>query len=181
MKKQNLDEELKTISPFLKDLKGKGDGFKFPEGYFEDLEHTIFARIESSGGMGRPTMKRSERLRIFASFIRPQAAMAYAAALALVLAAVWFIRQDSAAVQDATLLASTELTEDDLESYVLENLHEFEPAQLASLSSDENAEAIEKPALGKQKKNSAASDEIQPDDLDKILDEMTDEELEQIL
>lgn len=180
MKKQNLDEALKDISPFLKELKGKGDGFKVPEGYFENLEHTILARIESSGDAGRPAMKISKRPGLFSLFIRPQAAMAYAAALALVLAAVWFIRQDANTSQDIPLV-STELTEDDLEFYVLENLHEFEPEQLASLTQEETAEGTEKPAGSNQKKNSSSSDEIHPDDLDKILDEMTDEELEQIL
>ncbi|MFN0173696.1 MAG: hypothetical protein ACKVU0_03520 [Saprospiraceae bacterium] len=180
MKKQYLDEELKTISPLLKELKEKGDGFKVPEGYFEDLEHTILARIESSGVAGRPARKVNKRPGLFTIFIRPQAAMAYAAALALILAAVWFIRQDASPIQDEPFV-TTELTVDDIESYVLENLHEFEPEQLASMTQEETSEGADKPAGKNQKKNSSASDEIHPDDLDKILDEMTDEELEQIL
>ncbi|MDO8366614.1 MAG: hypothetical protein Q7T20_07460 [Saprospiraceae bacterium] len=180
MKKENLDDELKAISPFLKEMKGKGDSFKVPEGYFEDLEDAVFARLESSGGLRRPKIKAAKRPGLFAAFIRPPAAMAYAAAMALILAAVWFIRQDVASVQEVPHF-STELTEDDLESYVLENLHEFDPEQLAALTPEVTSKPIERASSGKMKKNSSASDEIHPDDLDKILDEMTDEELEQIL
>ncbi len=179
MKKENLDDELKNLPPFLKDLKAKGDGFNVPEGYFEEMEEAVFARLKASGDLGRSTMKVVKRPGMFPIFIRPRTATALAAALALILAAVWFFRQPGAI--EPLPLVSTELTEDDIETYVLENLHEFDPAQLAALTPDETAEPAEQFTPGTTKKKSSASEELQPDDLDKILDEMTDEELEQIL
>ncbi len=179
MKKENIDDELKSISPFLKDLKGKGDGFEIPEGYFEDMEEAVFARLKSSGDLGRPTMKVVKRPGLFPLAIRPRTAMAMAAALALILTAIWFIRQPQS-VQPMPFVSS-ELTEDDLEYYVLENVHEFDPEQLAELTQAETPEPNEEATSGKPKKNRSTSDEIRPEDLEKILDEMTDEELEQIL
>jgi len=176
MKQEKLNDE---IAPFLQDLKGKSDGFKVPEGYLEDMEEAVFARLKSSGDLGRPTMNLVKRPRLFPWTVRPRTAMALAAALALILTAVWFIRQPQA-VQPAQFV-STELTEDDLEFYVLENVQEFELEQLAALTAEKTSEPIEKVAPGTPKKNRSTSDEIHPDDLDKILDEMTDEELEQIL
>ncbi|MFN0035611.1 MAG: hypothetical protein ACKVUS_11125 [Saprospiraceae bacterium] len=176
MKKEILDDDL---PPFLKDLKEKGDGLRVPEGYFEDLEGAVFARLEASGGFRRPAMKVVKRPGLFQVAIRPRAAMALAAAMALILAAVWFFCQPSSAVQQAPL-ASAALTEEDAESYLIENAQEFELAQLAALTTEEAAEPSEENTPGAPKKNTPSSDEINPDDLDEILDEMTDEELEQI-
>ncbi len=179
MKKEDLDKELQENAPFLKELKQKGDGFKVPKGYFDGLEDAVFARLEASGDAGRPQIKAVKRPFLFVPFIRPKAAMAYAAVLALVLAAVWFFRQPTA-VQDLPYV-SVELTEDELETYVLENLNEFEPEQLVALSPETPINTIDETIPGKPGKNSENSNELHPDDLDKILDEMTEEELEQIL
>jgi len=179
MKKEELYKELQEQAPFLKDLKQKGDGFKVPDGYFDGLEDAVFARLEASGDAGRPKIKVVKRPFLSVSFIRPKAAMAYAAVMALVLTAVWFFRQP-ATVQPLPYV-SVELTEDDLEAYLLENLNEFEPEQLVALTPETPVQNMEAPTSGKKEKNTGNSSELHPDDLDKILDEMTDEELEQIL
>lgn len=179
MKKVDLDKELQEHAPFLKNLKQKGAGYKVPEGYFEGLEDSVFARLEASGDAGRPKVKVVKRPFLFVSFIRPKAAMAYAAAMALVLAAVWFIRQPE--TLEPLTYVSVELTEDDLEFYVLENLNEFEPEQLVALTPEIPDQTNEETTPGKPGKNTGNPIELHPDDLDKILDEMTDEELEQIL
>jgi len=177
MKKEFLE---KDMPPFLKALKGKDDGLNVPDGYFEDMEDAVFARLKAAGDLNRPVLQVKKRSGLFSLFIRPKAALAYAAALAMMLAAVWFIRQSTYTLPEQ-MLASTELTEDDLESYLLENLEEFDPHQLASLSVAEPAEPLEEGASGTSRKNRPSPSEIHPDDLDDILDEMTDEELEQIL
>lgn len=177
MKKQQFEEDMPS---FLKDMKEKGDGFKVPEGYFEDLEDAVFARLEAGGDLGRPSMKIIKRPGLFASSVRIRTFSALAAALAIILAAVWFF-QDSSPVDSTLPLASTELTEEDIESYVLENVHEFDPAQLAALTPEERPGAVEEMTPDVNKADLPASEEIHPDDLDQILDEMTDEELEEIL
>lgn len=177
MKQDFLNDEL---PPFLKDLKEKGDGFNVPEGYFEELEDAVFDRLNAVGDLGKPVYKPVKTRRLFPLFIRPGVSLALAAALALILTAVWFVRQPTTPVQE-NAFASTDLTEDDIETYVLENLHEFEPEQLASLTPDVPEEEPELPAATPDKKSKSAIDELHPDDLEKVLDEMTDEELEDIL
>lgn len=177
MKKEILEQEL---PPILIELKAKGDGLRVPDDYFDDLETAVFARLESTGALRRPVIKAEKRPSLFSVSIKPRAAMALAATLALVLAAVWFFRQDSVVVSQPSV-ASAELTEEDLESYLIDNVQEFDPEQLALLTPEEPTETTEENTPGTPKKNSRSSSEIRPDDLDKILDEMTDEELEQIL
>lgn len=179
MKKETLTEELKNLSPLLHDLKEKGEGYKVPEGYFEDMEDAVFARLKSAGDLENYPVSGVRRPRMFPLYVRPRMATAIAAALALILVAVWFIRQP-ASIQPSSL-AEIELTEEDLESYVLENAHEFEPEQLVALDREALMEPMEETMPGKSKKNNSASEDLHPDDLEKILDEMTDEELEQIL
>lgn len=179
MKKETLPEELKNLSPLLQDLKERGDGYKIPEGYFGDMEDAVFARLKSAGDLEKPPVRFVKRTRMLPLFIRPRTATAIAAALALILVAVWFVRQPASIQPSST--AETELTEEDLESYVLENVHDFEPEQLVALGHEEPMEPMEETMPGKSKKNNSTSEELHPDDLDKILDEMTDEELEQIL
>ncbi len=177
MKKEPINDE---IPAFLQEMKGKADGYKIPEGYFDAMESAVFARLEASGGLAKPELKVTKRPGMFAAFIRPKAALAYAAALALILTSVWFIRQNTA-VEAQAQVASVLLTEEDLEFYLLENAHEFDPKQLASLSSVEKTAWDETPVNEAIKGKAPVPQEIHPDDLDDILDEMTDEELEAIL
>jgi hypothetical protein len=177
MKKEPISDE---IPAFLQEMKGKADGYKIPEGYFDAMESSVFARLEASGGRTKPVLTVTKRPGMFAAFIRPKAAMAYAAALALILTSVWFVRQNIV-VEGQAQVASVVLTEEDLEFYLLENASEFEPKQLASLSVTEKTTWDETPANEATKGKAPVPQEIQPDDLDDILDEMTDEELEAIL
>lgn len=177
MKKEFSEPDL---PPFLQDLKGKGDGFKIPEGYFDHMEEAVFARLKAAGDLERPGLKVVKKPGMFPLFIRPRVAMGLAAALALILSAVWFIRQPSVPVQSVQY-ASTELTEEDIESYLLENAKEFEPEQLAALTPAEIVEPPEENASNPAQKSRHAAEELHPDDLNNIIDEMTDEELEEIL
>ena len=177
MKKEPINDE---IPAFLQEMKGKADGYKIPEGYFDAMESAVFARLEASGGLAKPVLKVTKRPGLFAAFIRPKAALAYAAALALILTSVWFIRQNTGVEQQAQV-ASVVLTEADLEFYLLKNAHEFDPKQLASLSAVEKTAWDETPVNEATKGKAPVPQEMHPDDLDDILDEMTDEELEAIL
>ncbi len=177
MKNKFLDDDL---PPFLQDLKGKEDGLKVPEGYFEDLEEAVFNRLKASGMQGRPVLTAPKRLGIFSLTIRPRIVMALAAALTLVLTAVWYLRQPTMPLQ-TTQYASAELSEEDIESYLLDNVREFEPQQLAFLTPVEMVDPSDEMPPSAKPNNIPVSENIHPTDLNKILDEMTDEELEAIL
>ena len=176
MKKKDIEDE---ILPFLKELKEKGDGFKIPKGYFDAMEQAVLTRLSNSGDLGHPTLKVVKRPGLFPLSIRSRTATALAAALALILAAVWFIRQPAAL--GSLPFVSTELNEEDLESYVLENVHDFEPLQLVLLTQDRILEPMDEIIPAVLKKSRSVNDELNTEDLDEIINEMTDEELEQIL
>lgn len=152
---------------------------KVPESYFDGLEEAVFKRLEAGGEMRRPTVKAVKRPLLFPLSIRPRTAMAIAAGLAIMLAAIWFI-QRPADVAPQTF-ASADLTEEDLENYLFDNIHEFDPEQLATLAGEESHETPAETTDDAPQKNKPAATDIHPDDLEQILDEMTDEELEQIL
>ena len=169
------------IPPFLQDLKAKGTGLNIPEGYFDDLESSVMARLESAGDLAQPAWVVKKRPKgLFASFVRPRLIWASAAAFALLLATVWLIKTPSSPANQ-TGLASSDLSEEDIEQYLLENANAFELAQLADLSRDNASAAPSTAPPAKEKPVAPAALELRPEDLDDILDDMTDEELEQIL
>ena len=47
--KELLDQELGDLAPFLRDLRGKDDGFRMPERYFESLDEEVFKQIDAIG------------------------------------------------------------------------------------------------------------------------------------
>ncbi len=207
---KNLDDELRDLSPLLRDLKRKGDGLRLPEGYFDHLEAQVFERLDTLGDrqpwipteqpiqqpynllgrfltrqpwvMTNPTVHRAVR-----AYIRPwpRALPALAAGLALVAAAVWFFRP---VAHQAPLLAQVtmpDLSEDDIETYVLENVHDFDAEQLATLTpvaiDDAATEEAVPPKTPPRSKRQQALDDLRPEDLDDLLDGLNDEDLEKLL
>lgn len=173
--KDSLDDELKNISPWLRDMKRPDDGFQIPEGYFDTLEDRVFARIEAEGLRQVPAMQavRGQRW-----WMQPRALMAAAAVFGAVLAAVWLLRP-----QPQAEIAAVDLSVEDVEDYVLENVHDFDENQLASIQPEGFSEVMESPTAPaeNQSKAPSAGDEFTPEDVEKLLDDMSDEELESIL
>jgi hypothetical protein len=175
MKKDSLDDELNKLSPWLREQRRKGDGFRLPDDYFEGLEARVFERIDAGAAHGRPTLRVVKKNAGLA--IRPRTALALAAALSLVLAAVWFFRQPT---ETLAPIASVELTDEEIEAYVLSNVHDFEADQLASLPPDESLES-NAPSEQMPKKPKHLLDDLKPEDVDALLNDMTEEELEELL
>jgi len=206
----NLDDELRDLAPLLRDLKRQGEGLRTPDGYFDDLEARVFGRLDAHEPqlfasppahqpynlvgkvVARVSWPVTTRLVQRAMPLRRRiipALTAIAAGLALITAAVWFFRSP-AVMQQAPLLAQVtmpELSEHDIESYVLENVHEFEAAELASLPPVEvddqvapEEETVPKPPQHRSKRQQAL-DNLRPEDLDNMLDGLSDEDLEKLL
>jgi len=179
MKKEFLDDELDNISPWLRDMKRRDDGFRLPEGYFEALETSVLSRIDESGAR-RETVFQARK---GGKFFRPQMIWAAAAAAAMVLTTTWLILSKTS--QTITTSATTqELTEEEeLEAYVLENIHDFEEAQLASVPVNEHPHSETKPSLAPQNKPGEpdAVDNLSEEELELLLKEMSEEELENLL
>ncbi len=203
---KNLDDELRDLSPLLRDLKRQDDGLRAPEGYFDDFEAQMSGKLAAIGGgkpwpeqqtiqpynlvgkvVARLTWSRTTELVQRTTKLRRQALPALAAGLALVAAAVWFFRSPSI-VHQAPMLAQVtmpELSEEDIESYVLENVHEFDTEQLASLPAVETSDAAPEPTIAKpsqkRSKRQQALDNLRPEDVNNMLDGLSDEDLEKLL
>jgi hypothetical protein len=106
--------------------------------------------------------------------------MAIAATLTLVLSAWWFFSPQPAA--SAVSVAGVEISDDELEGYLLENIHDFDADQLAALPEDV-AQVDETPAAipGQHPKAKTAPDDLSPEDIEEMLKDMSDDELEQLL
>ena len=182
---EHLDDELRENAPWLRDMKRQGDGLRTPEGYFDDLEAQVFARLDTLGARRQAPMQavpggywaRRLNLRVLA---------ALAAGLALAAAAFWFFKAPSVAVQPALAeVRMPDLSEEDIETYVLENVQEFDAEQLAALpavaATDQIPERVAPNPAQYRSKRQQALDDLHPEDLDHLLDELSAEELESLL
>ena len=182
---ENLDDELKDFS-LLRDLKRQGDGFHTPENYFDHLDDQIFGHLEAMGAR-RPTELQAKRggqwLR---KRMQPRLLTALAAGLAVIAVAVWFFKPQPTLNQPTLAQVNVpDLSEEDIETYVLENVHEFDTEQLASLPPVETVEQIPEPTTIKpnphRTKRQQALDNLHPEDLDNLLNDLSDEDLEKLL
>lgn len=169
-------EEQEQLPPTLRDLKQRGEGRSTPDGYFDGLEAAIFQKIEAAGAR-RPAHAPLRR-----TIGRWWMAAAAAMLLGLCVWRYWPTAQTTA-LPDATEIMAVE--EGDVERYLIENLEEFEPEQLAMLQEEHSATA---PNTAKSadttknnKKTKKKTSDITPDDLENAIMEMTDQELEEIL
>ncbi len=171
-----MDDELKNIAPELAKLRPQKEAFKLPDGYFETVEARVMGRIGAAGLQGQAPLKLAKKPA--RRIALPHYIMAAAAAVALVLAAVWFFNT-APAPPDST--ASVELSEEDIEAYLLENVQYLELDQLAMLPGA--AENEYQPPVYQEKTSpkNAVPDEITPEDVEHLLNDMTEEELEEIL
>ncbi|MCB9306085.1 MAG: hypothetical protein H6565_05780 [Lewinellaceae bacterium] len=176
MKKESLDKELEGLSPKLQELRRENDGFRLPDSYFESLEEAVFSRLDAAGARRQQELTVSRGKGLFS--IRWMATAA--AVLALILAAVWFFKPTPVAAPQPVARQLTE--EEIIESYVLENIRDFEVEQLAALSTEHEVESS--PAPPNQQttpKGGDLLDNMSAEEMELLLKEMTDEELESLL
>lgn len=168
----NTSNELPS---WLRDLNKKGDGLEVPDGYFDNLERSILEKTAgiSRGSHGETTMVvvagPTRRL-----WYRRAPVWAAAAAMAGAIAMAWWL------MRPAGTTNPLDLSDEDLHAYILENAQEFELEQLASISPEHLPEEPAKtgaPAV----EDAPVQDEIHPEDLEHLLNDLSDEELEDIL
>lgn len=175
MKQQKAHQELNDLSPFLHDLRKREDGFQMPEGYLDNFETDLFAKLETSGQYTQPGLQVVKKPANKTRNLWPL--MAIAAAFALLFGAIWFFKAGPAGTQNPEM-ASVELSDEDIEAYLLENVQDFEAEQLAMLP---EVEQTVEPAAKQKTPAKSNPDDLTPEDVKHILDDMTDEELEEIL
>lgn len=174
---KSIDDELREQEKWLEKLPPRQpDGYRLPEGYFENLEAEIFKKIDAAGERRRPvpqprpagwwTVQMGGRW-------QPRVAMAAAAVLVLGLATWWLLRSAPAKIETQPL-ASIEISEEEIENYVVRNVHQFDPEQLAP-------ELVEVTAPELPANAERHLDNLKPEEIDNLIEELSDSELEELL
>ncbi len=174
---KNIEEELRELSPRLADLRKQDDGMRVPEHYFENLESEIFKNLDEIGARRKPISQPSPVGKLtawMAGFWQPKFAIGLAAVLVLGFSAWWFFRPNSSAAVNSEL-AMTQISEDEIENFVLENVQQFDPGQLAPEIVEVEIPSSTDEVDDVKIENLKAADE------QFLLDGMTDSELEELL
>ncbi|HNL38175.1 MAG TPA: hypothetical protein PKL15_03325 [Saprospiraceae bacterium] len=186
--KELLDQELRDLSPFLRDMRGKDDGFRIPENYFESLEDDVFTQIDALGARRKVNgaKNRTTLLNWLGALWQPRIALALGSLTLVAVAAWWWLKPQPAAAPEVLPIANIELTPEELEAYVLENVTDFEPEQLAALAvlEEEPADpASNNPSQSTTtpKKTKVDTDDLSPEELEILINDLTDEEIEKML
>ena len=169
--KEELRDELKNISPFLFEQKGKPEGFDVPKDYFKSLQVEVFEKL-----MERPQLVVEEKESWFDQLIKsllyyfqPRYVMAYATVALLLFAGFYLLNTTTQPQLAETIL--DEVPDDILQAYISENIDEFEESILTAELADYSNDPL--PELNLDT----------PDDLlfDDLIDDMDIDDLEDLL
>ena len=162
---------------FLRDLKRGESGFKVPADYFGTLEDSVFQKIEAREHQPKAAMKALHGVGMRTRFFQPKYVVAVAASIALAIGAWWFMRP----APEFSPVA-VELSAEDVEAYVLDNIRDFDSEQLVVLCEDNTLpEVSDSPNPSQQRVQKRGTEDISPEDVEDLLKDMSDEELEQLL
>ena len=178
MKKETIYEELDGLSPLLGQLKQSPDGMKIPEGYFDTLEDKVFAQLDATGERIIERPANSNRLRV--SFMQPRVLLAAASFLVLLVAGWWILRPEP--VEDKALQAAvnTELTPEQAHAYIQENIQEYDSEMLLAALEPQGPEATSAMPAAPAKPTVTKAKRLTNDEIVAVLEEMSDEELEDL-
>ena len=130
--KKNIQQELKDLdSPLLAQWQGKAEEWSMPEDYLDDLTSEIIARSE-------------QPLTVRLLQFRHKKSWQIAASILFLLTASWFFVNNGTAKQPSSVLASLEnISTEEIQIYVLDNIDEFDVELLEEYAFDNNEEQTE--------------------------------------
>lgn len=182
--KDRLHEELNEHAPFLNKLRENGSGMQAPERYFEELETEVYRQLEAIGAKRKPVqpLPRPSLWQQLENLWQPRMALAFAGVAALTLAAWWYFQTPATSLSDQALAAEL-ITPEDAASYLMANLGELEPQQIAMALPSEELPPImlEHTDPGAESGQPTKPLELRPEDLDDLLQDLTDEELKELM
>jgi hypothetical protein len=171
-----MQETFDELPDLLGKIKGKPEGLRTPDQYFEQFNDRMMDRLNTEGEMANRLSRPSWRIWVNMKSISA------AAAIAALVAAGWWWWQPQPMIAEApiTQVESVELTADVAAAYIQANIDDFdEELLLAMVEIEEQIPADRtEPQPKPQKKPSAKTDS---DELDLLLDDLTEEELEEML
>lgn len=130
---KNLNQELKELSPWLLSMKERGDGFKVPVDYFDRLQDEVLQKVKQPGPVSEPASPGwvEEWLLRLQALFQPRYRLAYAlAAAAVVVAAVWGLRNHTPTQPGQQTVALEDLPSEELIDYINLHLDDFAPEEL---------------------------------------------------
>ena len=125
--KEEINDELRQIAPFLADLK-KQDPFKTPKFYFDTLVDSVLQKGQPESNKILPTQY-NERKNLLSqlgewisALMQPRWVMAMASVAILTVGSWFYLKKQD--VRPAQQL--TEVTTDDIHQYIKDNIDDFE-------------------------------------------------------
>ena len=183
MKKDKLHDELREHAPFLNELRQKGDGLRVPDEYFDNLEDDVFRQLDAIGARRKPAaFAKTKQERSWWQWTQylwqPRLALAAATMIAVALSGWWYFNKSAG---PGTVVAN--ISAEDAEAYLLDNLLELDPHQIAMVLPAEELPhiSIEAGTAPQDTKTDKQELQISPEDIENLLRDMTDEELEELL
>lgn len=176
-KKETLQEELESLSPFLQQQKQRPESMHVPEDYFDQLEDAIFSKLESEGAL-RPALS-ARPGGVLRALWKPRMWAAAAAVAVIAVASWWVLRPQPLAPVPEEIYTET-LTEDEIEEYVMDNITEFDSEQLAAITPEQEISEPANTTLHEES-DSKTLDDISPAEMENLLQQMSEEELESLL
>jgi hypothetical protein len=177
-KKTDFEDELNDLPPFLKEMKQNKSGFSMPENYFDAVESSIFKNIEAIGARRKQIATKSSWQEKMNAAINSLWQPRFALGLAVCIAILWsgwtwskslYMRMP----QELAVITSIEISKEEAEAFVLANIQDFEPAQLAPEKEQDF------PSLSQETTN---DDPIfEEKELDNILKDLNADDLEELL
>lgn len=132
--RQNLQEELRKIAPFLSKMKKESDGFTVPDNYFKKLPDEIINQLNVDNqevALSRGNEKNwwKDFLNNLNWLLQPRPAMAFASILLLIFAGLFLMNpttepEKSIALSDISLEELEIFFEENMEDYATETLVE---------------------------------------------------------
>lgn len=171
--KEEIKEELKGLSPFLWEQKGKPEGFDVPKDYFSSLPDELLGKLSARAETIAVEEKENwldQLIKSLQYFFQPRYALAYAAVALLLVAGIYYKGLGSGkqqVVAAATIL--DELPDEVLNEYISENIDEFDEATLSEQLA-ENIDPLSRLQI-------ETSDEL----MDELIDGLDEEDLEDLL
>ncbi|MEM8907466.1 MAG: hypothetical protein AAGD05_06435 [Bacteroidota bacterium] len=177
-KKQEIKDELESISPFLANLERKAP-FQVPTDYFKSMEEEVWEQVRPQTApekQAAPKQSWLEQIEMaLLSLWQPRLALGLASFL-LVLTVGWYVQSETASsASDGPVLAAAPLLEE-ASDYLADHLDDFDTELLVQgLELDEQD-------LGLLSSDEVLSDEATLDQFfDELLDELDTDDLEQLL
>ncbi len=126
-KNKEIQEELEGLNSILskKELK---DNFEIPADYFENFQKEVFNKLDINEELQSPKIGNAKTRRINFRYTLP-----IAASLALLLGLFFFTQKN---IPEGTI-AMDQLSSEDIESYINENIDDFDVELLSMLDSDQ--------------------------------------------